>query len=261
MKIKLVFSSFFWYPISSKKKIEINQELIRELEWNQIKSQIPVNSNFLDIGCGAGYSLIKAKNDLDCIVQGVDPSPGEHGVGRFTEDLWKERPIIHGFAEQLPFPDDSFDVVYSSHVLEHVVSEEKSLQEMKRVLKPGGVLIIGMPTAAMSWVALLSAWIFTTHISIYHFFRSIGKKEMVSRLIQIFIPRSHSYPKAKFIFYDLYHYRISNWKRIVSNQFDIIHIITPGLYPYPDYLQWFPLIKFRKLSSSVFFICKKNKRI
>ena len=258
MKIKQILSTFFWFPISSKAKIDIYQEKIRQLEWNAIKSYIPSGSNFLDVGCGVGYSLMKAHNELGCIVKGIDPAPGEHGVGRFSEGLWKDRPIIEGSAENLPYEDESFDVVYSSHVLEHVNSEKKALEEMKRVLKPGGVLIIGMPTAAMSWNALLSVWLFTTHITWYHFLKSIGGKYVISRFIGVLLPRSHSYPRAKFITYDLYHYRISSWRHLIESHFKINKRITPGLYPYPDYLQWFPLMKVGSLSSSVFFICEKE---
>ena len=254
---KKILKSIFLFPISSKSKIDFYQEQIRQLEWNAIMPHIPAGSSFLDVGCGAGYSLMKAYSELGCDVKGIDPAPGAHGVGRFTEGLWKERPIIQGSAEALPFEDGVFDVVYSSHVLEHVESETQAINEMKRVLKPGGVLIIGMPTAAMSWVALFSSWFFTTHISLYHFIKSVGKKDMHTRFIQILVPRSHSYPRANYIVYDLFHYRISNWKRIVGNQFKLKQIITPGLYPYPDYKQWFPVVRLRKLSSSVFFICKK----
>lgn len=253
----MFFSKIFWLPFSTKNKIEKYQERIRQLEWDAILQFIPRNAHFLDVGCGAGYSLMKAKNQLNCDIKGIDPEPGAHGVGRYTSEEWKSLPIIQGSAENLPYEDNSFDVVYSSHVLEHVTSEQQALDEMKRVLKPGGVLIIGMPTAAMSWVALLSAWLFTTHINIYHFIRSLGQKTAFKNFIRIFIPTSHSFPRAKYIGYDLTHYRITNWKKTVENTFDIEKIITPGLYPYPDYTQWFPLLRKGKFSSSVFFICKK----
>jgi len=258
VNIKKLLSSIFWSPISSKAKIEEYQEKIRELEWVAIKEFIPESSSFLDVGCGAGYSLMRAYTELNCEVLGIDPAPGEHGVGRFTSGIWKDRPILDGNAEDLPFESNTFDVVYSSHVLEHVVSEEKALTEMKRVLKPGGVLIIGMPTSTMSWVALISAWVFTTHISIYNLIVNGKGNKKFSNVIRIFIPTSHSFPRAKYITYDLNHYRVSNWKKIVSNKFEIYKVITPGLYPYPDYIQWFPLFKKCKISSSVFFICKNK---
>jgi ubiquinone/menaquinone biosynthesis C-methylase UbiE len=256
--VKLInfLSTIFWFPISSKNKVEKYQERIRKLEWDAIKHYIPKQANFLDVGCGAGYNLIKAYTELGCIVQGIDPAPGAHGVGRFTQDLWKDRPIIEGSAEMLPFQDGSFDVVYSSHVLEHVNSEQKALDEMKRVLKPGGVLIIGMPTAAMTMVGMITTWFFTTHINIYLFILSIGQKTAFNNFIRILVPTSHSFPRAKYIGYDLKHYSISNWKKIVAKSYVVEKVITPGLYPYPDYIQWFPLLRIGKLSSSVFFICK-----
>lgn len=259
MNFVKVVKKIFWYPISSPSKIEIYQEKIRKIEWDAIKEFIPTTASFLDVGCGAGFSMIKAQEELACFVQGIDPEPGAHGVGRFTENLWKERPIVQGNAENLPYPDASFDVVYSSHVLEHVASENKALEEMKRVLKPEGILIIGVPTSTMSLVALISSWLFTTHISLYEMILNSKSRSVFNRFVRIFIPNSHSSPRAKYILYDIQHYRISRWKKTVSNHFDVKKVITPGLYPYPDYIQWFPYFRFGKISSSVFFICKLPK--
>jgi SAM-dependent methyltransferase len=259
VKIKQILSNLFWLPISSKTNIEICQEQIRHLEWNAVKHYIPKQATFLDVGCGAGYSLMKAYTELECEVQGIDPDLGVNCFGRFTQGLWKERPIIQVFAETLTFLDTSFDVVYSSYVLEDVNSVEHALQEMKRVLKPNRVLIIGTPTCAISWVGVFSSWFFTTHISIYHFVRSIGSKEMYTRFVRIFVPTSHSAPRAKYVIYDLFHFRISNWKKTVGSIFKIKGNIAPGLYPYSDYIQWFPLIKKGKFSSSVFLFVVNNK--
>ena len=94
----------------------------------------------------------------------IDPSPGEHGVGRYNKSDINKIEILKGFSEKLPFKNKSFDVIFCSHVLEHVKSEEKSLDEMNRVLKDDGKLIIGMPTASMTIISCFSQFIFTSHI-------------------------------------------------------------------------------------------------
>ncbi len=53
--------------------------------------------------------------------------------------------IIAGFGENLPFEDESFDIVYSANVLEHTQGPQRVLMEAVRVLKPGGILHFEMP--------------------------------------------------------------------------------------------------------------------
>ncbi|MCB0538919.1 MAG: class I SAM-dependent methyltransferase [Bacteroidetes bacterium] len=254
-----LIGNLIYWPISSKDKVEKYQEIIRDEEWEAIEQYIPVASKFLDVGCGAGYSLMKAKNNRKCEVVGIDPEPGAHGVGRYNGLKTENTEILQGFSENLPFEDEQFDVVYSSHVLEHVNDEQKSLEEMKRVLKQDGTLIIGMPTAAMAGINLFSQVFFLTHIRIYRFLKSIITLKFNYPIKNIFILGSHSKPRAKYIWYDLKHYKISNWEKIVGGVFNIGKIITPCFYPYPDFVQFFKMKRNFKYSSSVFFICKLKK--
>jgi ubiquinone/menaquinone biosynthesis C-methylase UbiE len=253
-----MIGKFIYATYSSKTKIEAYQQVIRDWEWDSISNYIKQNSKFLDVGCGAGYAMLKAQKDRNCIVGGIDPNPGAHGVGRFLKELVESPEIKQGFAENLPFENEIFDVVYSSHVLEHVNDEQKSLQEMKRVLKNDGVLIIGMPTAAMAWINLFSSIVFTTHVKIYEFIRGIFSKGSFNRFAGIFRISSHSYPLANSIWYDIKHYRVRNWQRAVEHEFIVEKVVLPCLYPYPDYPQFFNLRKLNRYSSSVFFICIKK---
>lgn len=59
-------------------------------------------------------------------------------------------PIPHEDMEALTFPDDSFDLVVSNEVLEHVVDIDQALREVARVLRPGGCLVASHPFLAMS---------------------------------------------------------------------------------------------------------------
>ena len=243
----------------SKKKVEKYQKEIRDKEWMKIKEFIPKKSKFLDVGCGAGYGMFRAKKDCNCSVFGIDPDPGDHGVGRFIDNFNKKNvSIIKGVSENIEFNEKEFDIVYSSHVLEHVENELKSLKEMKRVLKDDGILIIGMPTATMAIINLISQIIFTTHIKVYQLFRFLLSKKIFHNFVQIFRITSHSYPRAKSIWYDIFHYRESQWKKIVSTEFEIKKIIKPYIYSFPNYPRFIKIQKNKFISSSVFFICKKR---
>lgn len=257
MGFKSTLLKIYNWGFLSKERQNHYQRIVRDTEWEAIAPHLK-KGKFLDVGCGAGYSMQKAKDEGGIEVFGIDPDPKGHGVGRegsgFNIDVDN---ILQATAEAIPFQDKMFDTVYSSHVLEHVQDEQQSLAEMKRVLKDDGVLIIGMPTAAMAVLNMFSQYVFTTHQKIVNFFLSPFIKTGKVKFWQIFVPISHtSFDKT--IFYDLRHYRIKNWKRIVSQQFDVVETITPAFYPYPDMLQYFKLRKNSRYSSSVFFVCKKK---
>lgn len=253
-----IIGKIIYAPFSSKEKVEKYQQIIRDEEWKWLRKEIPNGSDFLDVGCGAGYAMQKAAIDLNCNCVGVDPEPGAHGVGRYLKDMVDNEKILQGFAENIPFGDKKFDVVFSSHVLEHVNDEQKSLQEMKRVLKDEGVLVIGMPTATMTIISFISQFFFLTHVRVYEFFKGLFSKDVFRLFKNIFIYRSHSYPRAQTIFYDFKHYRVRNWHKIVSQEFEVVKVLEPCLYPYPDYFQWFKIHHSSIGASSVFFICKKK---
>ena len=249
----------YYFAELSKGKTEINQTTIRATEWNAVVSHISKNCKFLDVGCGTGYAMRKAQKELDCECFGVDPVPGAHGVGRNSKESIDGLNIVQGFSEELPYDNESFDVVYCSHVLEHVNDEYKSLLEMKRVLKPNGVLIIGMPTSNMARINFYTELLFTTHQRIFNVlfgylpFIKTGKTPLINAII----PCSHSSHRAKTVLFDLKYYKINNWKKIVESKFKIEKTILPAYYPYPQYWQFFKMkINYRK-SSSVFFICNK----
>jgi SAM-dependent methyltransferase len=60
-------------------------------------------------------------------------------------DLRGRRPLVNANLERLPFQDGSFDVIYCSHVLEHVTSDRIAMRELRRVLAPGGWAILQVP--------------------------------------------------------------------------------------------------------------------
>jgi SAM-dependent methyltransferase len=101
--------------------------------------QLRQGDRFLDIGCGRGEFL---RSFIDCGVHG-------HGVdrSRTAERYCPEAELRTADLEneQLPYPDNYFDVIYSKSVIEHFYYPEKLVQEMFRVLKPGGLAITMCP--------------------------------------------------------------------------------------------------------------------
>ncbi len=94
----------------------------------------------LDLGCGAGNFLADLKG-LGWETFGVDPSP--IAVASAVSQGLKN--ISVGSVDTLEFSDGFFDAVHLLHVFEHFPDPAAALRELNRVLKPGGVLVIGVP--------------------------------------------------------------------------------------------------------------------
>ncbi len=104
------------------------------------------NINALDVGCGTGYPLLELAESLggSSKVYGVDP--WEKALDRVRQKM-RARKIdnveLHcGRAESLPFDDMFFSLVVSNNGLNNVDDAEKSIEEINRVLKKGGQLIV-----------------------------------------------------------------------------------------------------------------------
>ncbi|MDP9049518.1 MAG: class I SAM-dependent methyltransferase [Acidobacteriota bacterium] len=105
----------------------------------------------LDIGSGYGTNLATCIAVFGADGYGVEPSGVGFGQGYVASrkllaanGIDPER-IINSTGESLPFPDESFDIVYSANVLEHTQNPEQVLREAMRVLRSGGHLYIEIP--------------------------------------------------------------------------------------------------------------------
>lgn len=97
-----------------------------------------VEGNVLDFGCGSKpYESVftRATNYV-----GVDIEVSGHGHQNSRVDVFYD-------GKSLPFPDGHFDAVVSFEVFEHVFNLEEVLREIRRVLKPGGKLLVTIPFA------------------------------------------------------------------------------------------------------------------
>lgn len=95
----------------------------------------------LDVGCSAGY-VLAAGDSLGLVPTGID-------IAAYTAKLAKERGYDSATASltELPFRDESFDIITAKHTLEHVDVPKRGLSELARVLKPGGVVLVVVPDA------------------------------------------------------------------------------------------------------------------
>ncbi len=94
----------------------------------------------LDVGSGRGYL-----QDIVVDYTGLDLSAKVRSH--------YHKPFVVGSATQMPFPDSSFDAIWTVWAIEHIPTPEKALSEMRRVIKPGGLMFLIVAWNCTSWAA------------------------------------------------------------------------------------------------------------
>ncbi|MFH1632345.1 MAG: class I SAM-dependent methyltransferase [bacterium] len=125
-----------------------NQDKVREY-WERYRffdeilgtCELNEESRVLDVGCGISTVLhfVPGKRI------GVDP------LGDQYQDIYSypnDMRIVKASAEQIPFSENQFDVVFCTNVIDHVTSPGSALDEVERVLMPGGYFILTVETFA-----------------------------------------------------------------------------------------------------------------
>jgi ubiquinone/menaquinone biosynthesis C-methylase UbiE len=116
--------------LSEKERYGAYPWLYRSAEFENHRGQ-----DVLEVGCGTGCDLLQfARNGANAT--GVDVT--QRHIDLAQKRVGDIANVQYGSACELPFPDGSFDYVYSHGVLHHIDEPDLAVQEVLRVLRPGG---------------------------------------------------------------------------------------------------------------------------
>ena len=115
----------------------------------------------LDIGTGTGHTAAQLARTSKK-VYGLDPSEGMRQAAQDTYGHLGNLELVSGTSEDTGFSSDTFDLVTARHTLHHHPSMPRTLTEIKRVLKPGGRLVI---VDEITPSAEVDAWFYTLEVT------------------------------------------------------------------------------------------------
>ncbi len=120
-------------------------QLIDTLQFRAVRralalAAVPRGARFLDVGCGTGR-WVRRYGELGFSAVGLDATIG---MLRIARTQGTSAPLTAGLAQSLPFSDAAFDCLSDITVVQHIPYElqPEALQEMVRVIKPGGRMIL-----------------------------------------------------------------------------------------------------------------------
>ncbi len=172
-----------------------NDSTIEHLHRYAIVNEFIKNKVVLDIACGEGYgsSLLSASARFVTGID-IDNTVIAHASQKYKKDnlLFKR-----GSVENIPFEDAHFDVVVSFETLEHVSGHTSMLSEIKRVMKPGGLLILSTPNKK-------------SYSDLYDYKNPFHKKELYLQELEKLL-------NEHFIFYSIHYQSIHTASLIINS--------------------------------------------
>lgn len=117
-----------------------NREPVYRLILTFLKERFPSGARTLDVGCATG-DFVKMAAEYGFDAWGCDYSQAVVSRGHRQHKLQ----IVHGQVENIPFDDESFDVVTLLQLFEHLPDPLTALREVRRVLRPSGLIFLETP--------------------------------------------------------------------------------------------------------------------
>ncbi|HEX3432972.1 MAG TPA: class I SAM-dependent methyltransferase [Solirubrobacteraceae bacterium] len=127
--------------------------------------RLPARARILDAGCGSGRNMVEFARHGE--VTGIELSPTSVGLAR-------ERgagDVVEGSVLEMPFEADAFDMAASLDVIEHLEDDLQALRELRRVVAPGGSLLVTVPAYQ---------WLWSGHDEINHHHRRYTRRSLQS---------------------------------------------------------------------------------
>jgi len=219
-------------------RIKVLTDLIKKIDNKNVKT-------FLDIGCGNGHLTERIfMKHFNADFYGIDMGDGaerakEKGINAFKADLNE--------IDKLKFEDNYFDSVFAGEIIEHLVDPDKFLEEIHRILKKDGLLILSTPNLA-AWynriLLLFGYQPFWTDSSFkYPYAGKIRKEEGNGQHLRV-----STYRSMKALL-NLHGYNIKCIKGTFAANIEILSFLG-----FIEKISW----KIPSLSSDLIFICKKN---
>ncbi|HEY2141370.1 MAG TPA: class I SAM-dependent methyltransferase [Solirubrobacteraceae bacterium] len=125
---------------------------------------LPPAARILDAGCGSGRNMVELARHGT--VTGIELSETSVGLARARDS----GEVIEGSVLGMPFDPESFDLAVSLDVIEHLEDDLDALRELRRVVAPGGSLLVTVPAYQ---------WLWSGHDEINHHHRRYTRRSLL----------------------------------------------------------------------------------